>query len=134
MPTYIYQHPQTQEVLEIVQRISDPHEYIDNQGVQWNRVFTVPHTNIPSMTRVEAGSEEDFIRKTRDSGGTLGDLFDLSQELSDKRKNERGDGKDPVQQKFYKDYSKTRNGLKHRSDNSDTGSKYKPNSDGVIEV
>ena len=114
MPFYLYQHPVTQQVVEVKQKISDTHEYTDEKGVKWNRVFTVPHASIPSLTRVQAGSEEDFIRKTR----------------SDQRKNERGDGKDPVQEKFYKDYSKKRKGLKHLDDPSGKSS----NSDGVIEV
>ncbi len=130
MPFYLYQHPVTQQVVEVKQKISDTHEYTDEKGVKWNRVFTVPHASIPSLTRVQSGSEEDFIRKTRESGGTLGDMFDLSKELSDQRKNERGDGKDPVQEKFYKDYSKKRKGLKHLNDPSGKSS----NSDGVIEV
>ena len=129
MPTYIYQHPDSGEVIEIHQRISDRHEYTDDSGVSWNRVFTVPHTRVPNMTRVEANSEEDFIRRTRESGGTMGDLFDLSKELSDKRKAQSNDGKDPVEQKFFKDYSKKRKGMKHQNDTSGSN-----NSDGVIEI
>ena len=132
MPTYLYQHPKTDEVIEINQKISDQHEYTDEEGSRWNRVFTVPHASIPSMTRVEANSEEDFIKKTRGSGGTMGDLFDLSKELSDKRKSERGGGDDPVEQKFFKDYSNERKGMKHQNDVPNP--KYKPNSDGVIEI
>ena len=129
MPTYIYQHPDSGEVIEINQRISDRHEYTDDSGVSWNRVFTVPHTRVPNMTRVEANSEEDFIRRTRESGGTMGDLFDLSKELSNKRKAQSNDGKDHVEQKFFKDYSKKRKGMKHQNDASGSN-----NSDGVIEI
>ena len=129
MPTYIYQHPDSGEVIEINQRISDRHEYTDDSGVSWNRVFTVPHTRVPNMTRANANSEEDFIRRTRESGGTMGDLFDLSKELSNKRKSQSKDGKDPVEQKFFKDYSKKRKGMKHQNDVSGSN-----NSDGVIEI
>ena len=96
MPTYIYQHPDSGEVIEINQRISDQHEYTDESGGSWNRVFTVPHTRVPNMTRADANSEEDFIRRTRESGGTMGDLFDISKELSNKRKAQSKYGKDPV--------------------------------------
>ena len=44
--------------------------------------------------------------------GTYGDLQDYSKELSEKRKT-MNNGVDPVQQKFFKDYSKQRKGAKH---------------------
>jgi len=132
MPVYLYQHPNTEEIIEVTQKISDNHSYTDDKGVEWNRVFTVPHASIPMMNRIDANSEQDFLRRTESTGGTMGDLFDLSQELSEKRKSERGDSVDPVKQKFYKNYSKKRNGMKHPDDKPSP--KYKPNSDGVIEI
>jgi hypothetical protein len=134
MPTYIYQHPKTNEIVEVSQKISEAHEYTDSQGVQWNRVFTVPYASIPNMTRIEAGSEQDFMKRTEGFDGTMGDLMDLSKDLSNKRIEERGDGTDNVKQKFFKDYSKDRNGLKHLDDKPAVDPKYKPNSDGVIEI
>ena len=132
MPTYIFQHPSTGATKEISQRISDSHEYADDSGLQWNRVFTVPNASIPSMTRINAGSEQDFMDRAKDTGGTCGVLFDLSKELSEKRKSENSKGKDPVEQQFFKDYSKQRKGMKHRADT--TESTYTPDSDGIIEV
>jgi hypothetical protein len=132
MPTYIFQHPSTGTVKEISQRISDAHEYTDENGLQWNRVFTVPHASVPNMTRIDAGSERDFMNKTQGMEGTCGDLFDLSNELSEKRKSQSGNGDDPVKQQFFKDYSEERKGLKHLSDT--TEAKYTPDSDGVIEI
>lgn len=134
MPFYLFQHPSTQEVIEVKQKISDAHEYTDNEGVQWNRVFTIPYASVPNMTRVEAGSEQDFMKRTEGFDGTIGDLMDLSKDLSNKRIEERGDGTDNVKQKFFKDYSKDRNGLKHLDDKPAVDPKYKPNSDGVIEI
>jgi hypothetical protein len=132
MPIYLFQHPSSKEVIEIKQRISDRHEYIDEHGVMWNRIFTVPYTSVPNMTRIDATSEQEFMKKTQDFQGNMGDLFDASKDLSEKRKEIMGN--DPVQQKFYKKYSKDRKGLKHTSDTSHLDSKYKPNSDGVIEI
>jgi hypothetical protein len=127
MPIYLFQNPETNEVIEVQQRISDAHEHVDDNGLKWLRIFTVPNTSIPSMTRIDAGSHEDFMRKTQNTGGTYGDLFDLSKELSDKRKSQSANGSDPVEKKFFKDYSKERNGLKHQND--------KPSStEGTIEV
>jgi hypothetical protein len=132
MPTYIYQHPKTEQVIEVQQGITESHEYTDDQGVKWNRVFTVPNASIPNMTRIESGSEQDFMRRTEGFKGSIGDLMDASKELSDKRSELSG--KDPVKQKFFKDYSQGRNGLKHKDDTSHLNGKYKPNSDGVIEI
>jgi hypothetical protein len=132
MPTYIFQHPSTGDTKEISQRISDAHEYIDDSGIQWNRVFTVPHASIPSLTRIDAGSEQDFMNKTQGLDGTCGDLFDLSNELSTKRKSQSSNGKDPVEQQFFKNYSKERKGLKHQNDTTEP--KYTPDADGVIEI
>ena len=134
MPTYIYQHPQSKEIIEVSQKISDTHEYTDEKGVKWNRVFTVPNASIPNLTRIDAGSEEDFMKKTQGSGGTVGDLFDMSAELSQKRQQDQGTGTDPVKQKFFKDYSSKRNGLKHRDDTSHLDPKYKPDAQGNIEI
>ena len=116
MPIYIFQNPITQEVIEIQQRAKDEHKYTDENGLEWSRVFTVPNASVPNMTRIDAGSEKDFMAKTQGSGGTYGDLFDLSKELSEKRKSQSADGKDPVEQKFFKNYSNKRKGLKHQND------------------
>ena len=117
MPTYIYQHPKTNEIVEVSQKISEAHEYTDSQGVQWNRVFTVPYASIPNMTRIEAGSEQDFMKRTEGFDGTMGDLMDLSKDLSNKRIEERGDGTDNVKQKFFK-------GIKLTVNNSIQSSKH----------
>jgi hypothetical protein len=42
----------------------------------------------------------------------MGDLWDRSQELSDKRKKLYS-GEDPVKKKYYKDWSKKRKGKVH---------------------
>lgn len=46
MPIYLYQHPQTDEVLEVFQGMNDIHEYTDDSGVQWNRIFLSPNAAI----------------------------------------------------------------------------------------
>jgi len=132
MPFYLYQHPSSEKVIEIKQKISEPHEYIDDDGTKWNRVFTVPYASIPNMTLINAGSEEDFMKRTQNFDGTIGDLMDASKDLSEKRK--QGTGVDKVQENFHKKYSEERNGLKHMGDKSHLDGKYSPNSDGVIEI
>ena len=89
MPEYLYQHPETEEVKGIIQSIHDKHEYIDEKGLKWNRVFTVPQMGID--TKMDAGTDpKSFAEKTSNKKGTLGDLFDQSKELSEARKKMYG--------------------------------------------
>jgi predicted nucleic acid-binding Zn ribbon protein len=39
MPIYLYQNPETDEVLEVLQGMNDKHEYFDEQGIEWKRVL-----------------------------------------------------------------------------------------------
>lgn len=113
MPLYLFKNPITGKVKEVVQKMKDEHVYFEN-GVFWERIFTVPQSSID--TKIDPFSESDFKNKTANKGGTLGDLMDRSKELSEKRAST--EGRDPVQQKFFENYSKTRNGKKHLKDPS----------------
>lgn len=111
MPEYLYQHPKTEEVKSVIQSIHDEHEYIDNDGIKWNRIFTVPQMGVD--TKMDASTDsKTFSEKTKNKRGTLGDLFDQSKELSEARKKMYG-GKDPVKKKYWDDWSKKRKGKKH---------------------
>jgi hypothetical protein len=113
MPIYLFQNPKTKEVREVFQSMNDKHAYSE-KGVQWERIFTIPQASID--TQIDAFSESSFKNKTSNKRETLGDLMDRSKELSEKRKDVAG--VDPVQQKFFEDYSKTRKGKKHTKDPS----------------
>ena len=39
MPLYTYEHPESEEIIDIIQGMNDEHIYIDKEGVKWNRVF-----------------------------------------------------------------------------------------------
>ena len=114
MPIYVYKNPKTNESIEVIQSMTEDHVYIDEDGLEWKRVF------IPSQLNTEASrdrwSNSDFVEKTRDTKGSDGGMLDRSSELSEKRANQNG-GVDPVRQKYFKDYSKKRNGAKHPKDN-----------------
>lgn len=109
MPLYLYSHPETNEVKEIFQGMNDLHQYEEN-GTKWLRIYTTPQMSID--TRVDPHSSKDFVRATNKKG-TIGDIMDLSAELSDKRSQK--EGTDPVKQKYFKDYEK-KNNKKHLSD------------------
>lgn len=80
----------------------------DENGVRWRRVATKPQASFD--TKVDPYSSKDFVKATN-KPGTLGDLWDRAAESSQKRADK--DGIDPIQEKFYDDYSKRRKGKKH---------------------
>lgn len=115
MPIYIYKNPDKEEYVEVVQSMKEDHVWFDSKGKQWERVYLIPNAAINS--RLD-GSQENFNSYFENKKGTLGDAFDASKEAAEKRKSLYG--KDPVQEKFFKDYSASRKGLKHVKDKSDT--------------
>lgn len=108
MPLYLYQHPKTQEVKEVVQTMSEEHVYVDKKGVKWNRIFTKPNSAID--TQISPHSSKDFLKATAKRGMTYGQMSDLSAELSEKRGGMSG--KDEMRQKVVDDY-KQRTGKEH---------------------
>ena len=114
MPTYLFIHPDTQEEKEVRQRMSEPHVYIDEEGVKWDRVYTPSNFTIDG--RVNPMSSKDFINKVSTKGETIGDIQDMAKEQSQRRIDKYGH--DPVKDQYFKDYSKKRNGKKHRDDPS----------------
>jgi hypothetical protein len=112
MPLYTYEHPETEEVIDVIQGMNDEHVYVDEKGVEWKRVFYSPEASIDS--KVDPFDNNSFISKTGNQKGTYGDVIDQSKEMSQRRKDKLGF--DPVQQKYFKEYSKKRRGLKHPLD------------------
>ena len=90
--------------------MDDPHVYSDENGVEWDRVFTSPNMNVTDNLIGADTSEADFVRKTSEKNYTLGEMWDLSSELSEKRA--RVNGKDPIKEKEKKKYER-RTGKKH---------------------
>lgn len=113
MPTYIYEHPETKQQIEVVQSMNDEHIYIDEGGLKWNRVFLSSELNTEGS--INPWSNKDFIDKTSNTKGTYGDLLDRSAELSHARADQNG-GVDPIKKKYFEDYSKKRGGAKHPQD------------------
>lgn len=109
MPIYLYKNPVTGKVKEIVQRMNDDHVYEEN-GVQFERLFTNPSARINESI----DTAQKFVEKTANMRGTLGEIWDYSQELSDKRAREHG-GEDPMRKKAEESYSKKRRGMKYKS-------------------
>lgn len=115
MPFYIYKHPEYDEYVEVLQKMTDKHEYTDEFGVKWKRVLTSPQVNATKIC--DPWNKNDFINSTGAQKGTYGDLMDRSQEMSEKRAAENG-GVDPLRDKKFKDYAKLRGGIKDPLDPS----------------
>ena len=111
MPIYLFQHPKTGEVKEVLQKMNEPHSYTDKKGTKWERVFLSPNMSIDGKGMGVDTTAEEFVRKTRDKNYNLGEMWDLSAELSEKRA--RTGGKDHVKEKAAKAYTKKCKGKKH---------------------
>jgi len=113
MPEYLFINPDDpDEIVAVQQAMNEEHKYETN-GKVWGRQFTVPKASIDS--RIDPESEREFVDKTANKKGTMGDLWDVSQEMSERRKEIYG-GTDPVAKKHFKEYSKKRKGMKHKKD------------------
>jgi len=102
MPEYLFQHPKTQKVISVVQSMNDSHVYVDENGVEWKRVFVNPTVSIDTSS--DPFSESAFIDSTKNKNYTIGDLWDKSKEMSQKR--EKRSGRDEVKQKAVDKYEK----------------------------
>lgn len=112
MPEYIFKHPMGSATVSVIQRMDEPHVYFDQDGLEWDRVYSSPNTSIDTRSD---GSYSSFKNQTSNKKGiTLGDMWDASRESSEKRTSIQG--KDSVKEKFFKDYSKNRLGKKHLND------------------
>ena len=98
MPIYQFAHPEHPIVIDVVQSMKEPHVYIDEDGIEWNRVWSCPNTSID--TQIDPFSKEEFVNKTAKEGMTAGEMMDLSKELSNKRK--RIAGQDLQEKKYFK--------------------------------
>ena len=109
MPIYVYKHPEREEYREVVQGMNDEHVYSEG-GVEWQRVFLSPNASV--STSIDPFNRQQYIDATYQKKGTVGDMMDLSAELSAKRAEKTG-GKDPIKEKFYDNYAKERGGAEH---------------------
>ena len=103
MATYTFQHPKTGETIEIVQPMNEKHVYVDQDGLEWTRVWHP--VSFAFDTKVDPHDPKAFVKKT-EKGGTLGDIMDLSREMSEKR---GGDKNDEVKVKHAKEKEKKLN-------------------------
>ncbi len=111
MPLYLYKNPSNGKIVSVLQSMNEEHTYSEN-GIKHERVFTIPNAQID--TEFDLNSSSKFVEKTGKMKGTLGEIWDYSQELSDKRAAQNG-GTDPMREKAEEKYSKKRRGMKYKS-------------------
>lgn len=106
MPYYDFQHSDGR-VISIFQNMNDNHDFWkDEDGVKWNRLFSVPHAVVDSIFNVNPHDSKEFVNVTGKKKGNIGDLFQLSAELSEKRASKVGI--DTLKQKSFENYEKSR--------------------------
>ena len=116
MPLYIFSHPKTGEIREVFFHMDDDKSYVDEDGIKWQREYSSPELNASGKT--DAWNSKQFVEKTG-KGGKLGDMLDMSADLSRERASQNN-GVDPLKEKYYKRYSKERNGAIHPDKNPKT--------------
>lgn len=109
MPIYLFKNPTSDKIVQVYQEMNAEHSYSEN-GIKYERVFTVPNAAIDS--EIDPNSAQQFVEKTGKMKGTLGEIWDYSKELSEKRS--RSSGVDPVRQQAEASYSKKRKGIKYK--------------------
>ena len=113
MPLYTFEHPVTAEQIDVLQGMKEEHIYVDEGGLEWNRIFTIPNAAID--THPDIFSTDSLTGATNNKKDSYEDLLKRSQEASDKRAEKTG-GPDPVKQVWYDNYAKKRQGKRHHSD------------------
>jgi len=106
MPYYLFSHPETEEIREIFFHMNDEKVYIDENSLKWKREYVVPQASIDA--NIDPYSSRAFVEKTR-KAGNVGELFDLSKEMSEKRGGKKND---PIKKTHEKQWKKDRNLLK----------------------
>ena len=114
MPLYTFSHPSNGQIIDVFFHMNDEKKYIDDSGIEWVREYHSPELNATGQTN--AWNSKQFVEKTGRNKGKLGDMLDLSSELSRERASQNG-GLDPLKEKYYKRYSKERNGAIHPDKN-----------------
>ncbi len=102
MAIYVFENPNTGETIELSFGMNDKKSYIDQNGVEWERVYFP--TLFAFDTKIDPHDSKAFVKKT-DKAGTIGDIMDLSKEMSERRGGKKND---PVKKEFSKDWKKRR--------------------------
>lgn len=84
MPIYIYKNDTTGEVKEVFQGMKDEHIY-EEDGIKWSRVFVNPNALVDTFNSLDPFDKNAFIKRTAKVGMNVGEMWDESKKLSEKR-------------------------------------------------
>ena len=114
MPQYTYINDETGESIDIFQGMNDKHQYVDDSGFEWRRVFHKPNASIDSISNTNPFDTRAYVEKTGKMNGSMGDLWSISEEAS-RRRSEKTGGEDPIKRDYFNNYEKA-NKVKHFHD------------------
>jgi len=98
---YLYENPNNEgEIVEVSQKMTDTHEFFGEDGVKWQRVWTVPSMIMDN--KIDPFSQKDFVKKSKGMS-TMGEAWDLSADMSKMREEKIG-GADPIKEKASKEF------------------------------
>ena len=63
MPIYSFINPDTGEEIELVQSMKEPHVYVDENGLEWKRVWSLPNAAIDA--EIDPFDKQAFSRKIK---------------------------------------------------------------------
>lgn len=86
--------------------MNDDHVFIDEEGIKWNRIFSKPNATVDSIYSIDPNNRQEFVDKTGKKSGKLGDIYQLSAELSEKRTEK--EGIDKIKVKSWEKYEQKR--------------------------
>ena len=118
MPNYLFESLDGEETTELFYPMKEAPrtgDIVEIDGKQWKRIFTLPQAVTTGLKPVDPFSQKQFREKTGAMSGTVGELWDYSKEMSQRRAEKMG-GDDPVKQKYFKDFRKARKGTPHTAE------------------
>ena len=107
MPFYIFANKKG-KTKEIFFHMNDDKVYVEN-GETWQRIWTKPQAMFDAI-KIDPFKSKDFSKRIERNKGKMGDLFDESKEMSERRIQIAGH--DPVKEKYWQNWSKKRGGRK----------------------
>lgn len=115
MPNYLFQRVGSEETKEFTFSMKEVPSFgtvIKRDGIKWKRLMLNPQVACAGLKAIDPYSPQAFVNKTGQMKGTLGDLWDASKELSERRAQKEG-GTDPLRKKYYADYKRRKRGTPH---------------------
>ena len=115
MPLYLFKHPDKEEFVDVLQGMNDEHVYFDEDGVEWERRWTVPQACVSSYSSIDPFDTRKAAEVSGNKKGSVGDLWDLSKEMGERREDKLGH-EDPKKRAYFEKYKRENNGAKHMDD------------------